>query len=242
MAFLIGGSFVLKILAYLRVPYVDDLKPEVVRLFCRLVLKLINIRVQSEGAPKSWSSRGSVIVANHVSYLDAVVLNACFSAKFVTSEEIRVSGLLGWLTSAAGCVFVDRRNKMRLRQDLAMLTSALADGGRVVFFPEGTTGPGLPMLPMKSSLLEAAMRSGATVYVYALSYPEIDGRPTPGNVASDEVAWYGDMEFFPHLWKLLSQKSIFCRLQYSGSVKPFLTGGRKAIAANVVSMIQQKLT
>jgi 1-acyl-sn-glycerol-3-phosphate acyltransferase len=240
MASLIVGSFIFQILIHFRVPFVEKAKPQVIRRFCQLVLKLISVRIDAVGAPASWSRRGAVIVANHVSYVDAVVLNACFTARFVTSEEIRASGLLGWLTKAAGCVFVERRNKMRLRQDLSALTEAIADGERVMFFPEGTTGPGLPMLPMKSSLVEIARRTGATVYVFALSYPLIGDRPAPG-IATDEIAWYGDMGFFPHLWNLLKIKSTVCRLQFAGEIKPFSTGNRKTITTEIAQMIQNQL-
>lgn len=239
MGSLIGGSFVFQVMVYLRLPFAARLKPELIRYFCQLVLKLISVRIEAVGLPANWSKRGAIIVANHVSYVDAVVLNACFTAKFVTSEEIKASGLLGWLTKAAGCVFVERRYKMRLRKDLSALTEALSEGERVMFFPEGTTGPGLPMLPMKSSLLEIARRTGATVYVFALSYPLIGDRSTPA-VATDEVAWYGDMGFFPHLWNLLKIKTTVCRLQFVGEIKPFSTGSRKAITTEIAQMIQNQ--
>ena len=218
----------------------DVLMSYFVSFFCRITLKLIGVRVNHENLPTVSERRGSIIVANHISYIDALVLNGFYRAKFITSEEIGSSAGLGALTKAGGCAFVERRQKMRLRKDVAELSKFLTDGQTVMFFPEGTTGPGTPMLPFKSSLLEAAMRTGASVFVFSIAYPVIDG-VRMNSPANDKVAWYGDMTFFPHMWNVLKMSRTVCDLSYLGKIRPITSGGRKELGSKVSAMIEEKL-
>ena len=211
-----------------------------VSFFCRITLRFIGIKVKVDNLPLISEKRGAIIVANHISYIDALVLNGFYRAKFITSEEIGSSAGLGLLTKVGGCAFVERRQKMRLRKDVNELSKFLTDGQSVMFFPEGTTGPGHPMLPFKSSLLEAAMRSGASVLVFSIAYPVIDGKKV-NTPATDKIAWYGDMSFFPHMWKLLKMKTSICELSYLGKIKPITSGGRKELGSKVSAMIEEKL-
>ncbi len=211
-----------------------------VSFFCRLTLRLIGVKVNTNSLPAVSDRRGSLIVANHISYIDALVLNGFYRAKFVTSEEIGSAAGLGILTRSGGCTFVERRQKMRLRRDVAEISGYLANGRTVVFFPEGTTGPGRPMHPFKSSLFEAAMRTGASIFVFSIAYPLIDGKVSNAP-ANNKVAWYGDMTFFPHMWNVLKMKSTVCDLRYLGKIRPMTSGGRKQIGTRVSAMIEEKL-
>lgn len=218
----------------------DVLMSHFVSFFCLLTLKLIGIKVEANTLPEIADRRGSIIVANHISYVDALVLNGYYRAKFVTSEEIASSHGLGTLTKAGGCAFVERRQKMRLRKDVAEISRYLAEGRTVMFFPEGSTGPGQPLLPFKSSLFEAAMRTGAGVFVFSVSYPVVDGESID-QLANDKIAWYGDMTFFPHMWNMLKLNQSVCQLNFLGKIRPMTSGGRKCLTQTVVAMIEQNL-
>jgi 1-acyl-sn-glycerol-3-phosphate acyltransferase len=218
----------------------DVVMSHFVSFFCRVTLRFIGIKVKADNLPPIAERRGAIIVANHISYIDALVLNGFYRAKFITSEEIGSSAVLGVLTKAGGCAFVERRRKMRLRKDLNELSKFLTDGNSVMFFPEGTTGPGYPILPFKSSLLEAAMRTGASVVVFSIAYPIIDGEKVD-SPANDKVAWYGDMSFFPHMWNVLKMRATVCELSYLGKIRPITSGGRKELGGQVSAMIEEKL-
>lgn len=207
---------------------------------CRSVLRIINLKFSPANMPENWqSTRGSVIVSNHISYLDALIINAAFRAKFVTSEEIGNSGFLGSVTRSAGCLFVDRDKIMRLRRDISTITEQLAQGKTVMFFPEGSTGKGNDLLPFKSSLLAAAERTGSPVHSLAIQYKTINGETfSPGNC--DLVAWYGDMQFFPHLWQLLQQSSITAELRFTGTFRP-VPGRRKHMTRQIKDAIERSI-
>lgn len=208
---------------------------------CRAVLKVINLEFSEPDMPLGWQSpKGSVIISNHISYLDVLIINATFRAIFVTSEEIRNSGFLGEVTKSAGCLFVDRDNIMRLKQDLAVLTDQLAKGRTVMFFPEGSTGSGGELLPFKSSLLAAVERTGSPVHSLAIKYTTVNGE-TYSESNCDLVAWYGDMQFFPHLWKLLQQSSVTAELRFTGTFRP-VPGRRKQMTRQIKDSIAKSLS
>ena len=77
---------------------------------------------------------------------------------FVTSREVEASGFLGNVCAAAGCVFVDRRNRRNTRSDMESIAELLRQGLVVSIF-QGTHH-GFLCEDFKSPLFEAAILSG----------------------------------------------------------------------------------
>lgn len=173
--------------------------------FIRRLLRLLNITVISR-APIPVSFNG-LLVSNHVSYLDVLVLYALHPSVFVTSVEIQRSFFLGSMAALGGAVFIERRSRAFLAHEIAKLSSVVQSGFSVTVFPEGTTGNGSGVLPFKTPLLEAARMTGRDILPVCISYVSIDGEPvTERN--RDGVCWYGDMGFFPHFMRLLTVRAI----------------------------------
>jgi 1-acyl-sn-glycerol-3-phosphate acyltransferase len=173
----------------------------------------MRIRVTLEDAGGLAVARGphALLLPNHISYLDVVVLGAHLPTRFVTSREIERTPVLGWLARAAGCLYCDRQARFALRRDVADLAGALEAGDVVTVFPEGTTTDGLAFLPFKHALLEAAVRAKSRVVPIALRYTAVDGAPF-GPTNCDRVAWYGPMRFFPHLLQLTQLRRLDVRV------------------------------
>ena len=184
-----------------------------VQLYSRSMLKFLNVTciIEAEPGRDFDTHAGMLIIPNHMSYLDVLVINALFPAVFVTSREIEQTPVLGQITTVAGCTFIERRHKQSLHRDIDRLSALLNDGVNVTLFPEGTTTAGDIMLPFKKSLFEAAIRSKARVVPVCLRYETINGEPF-SRANHDTVAWYGDMSFLPHLLKLVSVSEITVRL------------------------------
>ena len=160
------------------------------------------------GAP----GRGCLLLANHMSYLDVVVIAAHAPAVFVTSREVEETPILGLVSRAAGCIFVERRSRATVHRDIDAITAVLNAGHNVVLFPEGSTSNGERFLEFKRTLLESAIRSRCAVLPLCLRYDRVAGRPF-GPANRDRVAWYGPMTFFPHLLGLLRTSSVEASLQ-----------------------------
>ncbi len=119
---------------------------------------------------------GTLLVANHVSWLDVLVLSALCPADFVAKAEIRRWPLLGRLAARKGALFVDRRVGRHLLRLNAEIGERLAGGRVVAFFPEGTTSDGAGLLPFRPALFEPAVRGAHPVQPFALTYRDASGR------------------------------------------------------------------
>lgn len=153
----------------------------------------LNVSGQKPAAP-------FLLVTNHLSYVDVIVLASQFDCVFVAKSEIATWPLFGWLSRQMNTIFIDRQRKRDLLRVNRLLSAALAAGRSVVLFPEGTTTAGETVLPFKPGLLEPAVRAGRSVAYASLSYrTPFDEAP-----ASEAVCWWGEMEFVPHLFKLFA--------------------------------------
>jgi 1-acyl-sn-glycerol-3-phosphate acyltransferase len=98
-----------------------------------------------------------LLVANHLSYLDIVLLSSLTPCVFVAKNEVKDWPVFGWFARLAGTVFVDRNDRRDAARANELIRSALREGALVVLFPEGTSSNGSTVLPFKSSLLQAAI-------------------------------------------------------------------------------------
>ena len=208
---------------------------QLTRWASRFVLKILRLTVVTEGR---WPRRGtSLFIANHISYIDVMLIAASVNSTFVTSREIEVTPGLGWICKAAGCAFVERRRRSQISRDLADLAGILASGKNLTLFPEGTTSAGDALLPFKSSLLEAAIRSRCAVIPLCLRYEFIGGEAFC-QANHDAVAWYGTMTFLPHLWRLLKTPSITARLTILDPIAFRHHGCRKRLTLEARTQIE----
>ncbi len=122
-----------------------------------------------------------LLVSNHLSYLDILVLAAITPAMFVAKREVRSWPVLGWFTQLAGTLFIDRERRMHVGPVNAEIQTALEHGALVVLFPEGTSSDGRTVLPFRSSLLEPATLPAHPLHVSCIEYVITDGDAQPGN-------------------------------------------------------------
>lgn len=185
--------------------------------FCVWALRVLDVRVGQIKQEGFNNKKNYLIVSNHLSYIDILVINSVMPSCFVTSHEIRESNGLGLLTKVAGCIFVERRNRLKLDVEIDELTKALNLGINVCVFPEATSTNGERVLPFKRSLFKASINARTSVLPVTLNYTSIGGEQiTPNN--RDLIFWYGEMSFLPHLWNLCGLGQIDCRLEFHRSI------------------------
>lgn len=184
---------------------------EAAQMASRSLARLLNI--QTEFIPPILMKRGDTVgrlfVANHLSYIDAIILLTVHPFIFVTSQEVAEDPFLGLFARFAGSLFVERRHSGTIEEDIDQISLCLREGFDVLIFLEGTSSKGDTVLPFRSSLLEAARRARTVVCPLVLTYPEIDGKKTNA-VLRDVVCYYGDMTFFPHLSRFVELHSLRC--------------------------------
>jgi len=152
--------------------------------------------------------QSGLLISNHLSYLDILAISATTPAVFVSKADVRRWPLFGWFAAIAGTVFVERERRTHVGEVNREIESALADGMLVVVFPEGTSSDGATVLPFRTSLLEPAARGGHEISVGWIHYDLDDGD------AGNEVCYWGDHTFFPHLLNLMGKRRIRATLRF----------------------------
>lgn len=186
----------------------------IVSVTSRIMLKVLNIKVDYKVSCKFNSDSNFLIVSNHLSYLDVIILAAKFPSCFVTSKEVKASLFLGQLSSLAGCLFVDRKNKQNLKEEIIELRTALTYGLNVIVFPEATSTNGEEILRFRRPLFEAAIATQKQILPITINYQTIESQRID-RLNRDIVCWYGEMTFFDHFMKVLEQKEINVEIHVS---------------------------
>ena len=186
----------------------QNLQQRIQKYWARKLLDIMHVRLEAHYSNNPANLHGSILVANHISWLDVFALNAVVPASFVAKSEIRSWPLLGWLCHRAGTLFVKRN----LRRDTVRINSEISgilkQGKCIALFPEGTSTDSELPGHFHSSLLQAAIDIDATVCPVAIRYHD-----EAGNFSSD-AAFVGDMSFVQSLWKILCSPSLHVTLLY----------------------------
>jgi len=172
--------------------------PEVTRVVSRLCLAVIGLDYSVSGRPMR--DRGGV-VANHASWLDIFVLNACQTVYFVAKSEVAGWALIGWLARATGTVFI-ARDPREAKAQQALFEARLRAGHKLLFFPEGTSTDGMRVLPFKSTLF-AGFYSHGLDHIMKIQPVTVIYRAPPAR-GERFYGWWGDMSFTRHLVKVLA--------------------------------------
>jgi 1-acyl-sn-glycerol-3-phosphate acyltransferase len=138
----------------------------------------IGARVRLSGAA---IRRHSLLVCNHTSWLDILILGGSTNCAFVSKDELG-HPLIHWLADQNATVYVKRSHVKGAKSQAIAIASALEADKPVALFPEGTTGPGTRLLPFRSTLLEAANFAARDVEIrpVAIDYGE----------AAAEIGWH----------------------------------------------------
>lgn len=165
---------------------------------CRRFLRMFGVRCRYIGPVPTHG----LLVSNHLSYLDVLVLASVTPAIFVAKSEVKGWPVFGWFVKRAGTVFVQRERRAHVGDVTNEIQAALDSNVVVILFPEGTSSDGTTVLPLKTSLLEPAARSTQPLHVSLIQYEMKHGDP------AREVCYWGDMTFFPHLLNLLGKRNV----------------------------------
>lgn len=192
----------------------------------RRLCQALGLAVSVEGRKPTGAH---MVVANHVSYLDAVVLAAHLPGCFVTSVEVQQTPGLGLICELGGCLFVERRRKDTLYGEMRQAAEALRQGVNLIVFPEATSTDGSAVRAFKPGLFRAALAAERPILPAAVSYVSIDGEPVSRR-NRDTVMWYGDMTFLPHLWALAGKRKVVVRVALRETLSEAPGAGARELA------------
>jgi len=198
--------------------------------YYRLLCRLLKLRIHTVGRPAS--GHPTLIVSNHVSWLDIPVVSAVLPVAFVTKQEVASWPIVGAASRLLRSVYIDRTRRQQSGEDSANIAKRLVEGDPVVLFAEGTSSDGNRTLPFRSSLVGAVAQVDPTHQVLlqpmSIAYNRWQGlamsrrdRPL--------IAWYGDLDFMPHLKDFVRRAVVDVTVTF-GEPVPFANGAdRKAV-------------
>lgn len=171
---------------------------------------LVHLSVITYGRPKETSGPGRLWVANHVSFLDIVVLFKIKPLFFVTSMDVGRAGAFGAVTRAAGCIFVDRNNRAQAAEAIEVIRARLQAGFDVILFPEGTSSDGLGLLPFKNALFESVI-PGGVVQPVLIQY---DVKDAKRRYSREDLFFYGEQKLIHHLKSIFSTRGLKAHVRF----------------------------
>lgn len=172
---------------------------ERLQYWSRLLLSHLGVRMVIQGHARPGAK---LIVANHVSWLDIMAINAAEPSRFVSKAEVSRWPLIGDIVTLSGTIYLERSRRRDALRVVGLVTQTLKDGHVAAVFPEGTTGTGQQLLPFHGNVLQAAIDADVPVQAIALRYS--DAR----HGVSRAAAYAGDTNLFQSLWWVATAQDL----------------------------------
>ncbi len=179
----------------------------VVREWTRRMLDHLGVQLVVQGTPPV--NGPMLLVSNHISWLDILILNGARATRFVSKADVRRWPVLGALIDGAGTLYIERESRRDAMRVVHQMAERLRTQDLVSVFPEGTTGDGQTLLPFHANLLQAAISADAPVLPVALKY--ID--PANGR-RSDAPLFIGDTTLVASIWNTLRTDGLQAVVRY----------------------------
>ena len=204
-------------------------------IYHRILCALIGIRVREIG--KRSADSPLLILANHASWLDILVITSLTPAVFVAKKEVAGWPVFGWLAKLQRTVFIDRERRHRTGAATQEIAERLNGGDAVVLFAEGTSSDGNRILPFRSALIGAVHHvigssthhERVTVQPLSLAYVNLNCLPL-GRAFRSRVAWYGDADLVPHLIGVCAAGAVDVVVSWGEPISYDMNADRKDIA------------
>jgi lyso-ornithine lipid O-acyltransferase len=121
------------------------------------------------------ATRGTLLLANHVSWLDIPLLAGATGCAFVSKAEVQNHWFLKWIADQNNTIYIDRTVRRAIHGQVASLADGLKRDQPLALFPEGTVGDGGRLLPFKPSLLSAVAPppEGVVIRPVAIDYGRV---------------------------------------------------------------------
>lgn len=197
------------------------------RTWQRITLRLFGARLDVSGR---LPDGGCLVVANHISWLDIVVLQSLWPMWLVAKAEIRAWPLIGWLAYMAGTLFIIRGNHESRRRTGRRMAALMRRGDRVGIFPEGGIKPEMGVGRFHAPLFGPAVRTRMPVVPVAIRYErERD---------LHEEFVYGPGESFPrNFFRLMAEPPLTVRVMIGEPVRDF-DNGRRPLAERAGAVVK----
>jgi 1-acyl-sn-glycerol-3-phosphate acyltransferase len=211
--------------------------------YYRVLRSLLRIKVRVNGEPVR--GHAVLLVSNHVSWVDIVVIGSIQPVAFVAKSEVRKWPLVGITAQVQRTVFVDRTRRHQAADAIGEIVKRLAGGTSVVLFAEGTSSDGNRVLPFRSALVGAIKHAadhdggaaGILIQPMSICYTSQHGIPM-GRQHRPLVAWYGDLDFMPHIRNLIARGAVDAVVSYGAPIPAHGATDRKTMTRTLETTVR----
>ncbi|MGE0633889.1 MAG: lysophospholipid acyltransferase family protein, partial [Pseudobdellovibrionaceae bacterium] len=173
-------------------------------------------------------------------FMDILSMASIMEGVFVTSQEMKETPVLGKICEMGGCIFIERRSREQIPNEIRVLGNHLKENLNIILFPEGTSGDGSRILPIKKSFVLAGQGTGKNILPVVINYKKINGKIPMSHQFRDYLCWYGDMGFGSTFWKMTEIESVDVDLVFADPIIVTEESDRKVAAAHVQNFFEDK--
>jgi 1-acyl-sn-glycerol-3-phosphate acyltransferase len=205
------------------------------------ICRFLGFKIHVHGKPLK--SKRTLFVANHISYLDILILGNVLEAPFASKSDIRKWPIIGWIAKLQQTVFISRHPKS-LQEELKRIREHLVGGANLILFPEGTSTNGARVAPFKNAFFEVlkGIPEHITVLVQpvTLKFTRLNNVLLP-RFLSRLPTWIGDSTLFPHLWSLLRLGGFEIEVTIHEPLSPPCFPSRAALSQEAWRVVSEPL-
>lgn len=203
----LAGHGLICILAMLALPLLGKRMQRINRWWSAKLLRILGLRVRVDG---HIPDQPMLVVANHVSWVDIILLQALFYPAFLSKAEIANWPVIGRFARMAGTVFI-QRGTFGTRQASEQMEQALASGRCVLLFPQATIHAELVPRRFHARLFSVSVDHGRPVQPIAIHYLPEHG---PMNRHHPLAPWVEPASLVTHLWRLIQLRKLDARVTF----------------------------
>ncbi|MFM9901069.1 MAG: lysophospholipid acyltransferase family protein [Polaromonas sp.] len=168
-----------------------------VNVWARQMLRIVGIELVVVGSPPA--SGPVLLVANHISWLDILVMHAARHCRFVSKSDVKAWPLVGTFADGAGTLYVERESRRDAHRVVGQMAERLKAGDILAVFPEGTTGDGITLLHFHANLIQAAIEAAVPIQPVGLKFLDAASGDT-----SFAPSYVGDETLLGSIWRTLT--------------------------------------
>lgn len=205
------------------------------RRWSKTLLRILAVRVQVYGTPPVTRTEPTMLLSNHVSWLDIFLIASEVPSRFVAKSEIRRWPVVGWLIARQGTLFVERARRHDTARINGSVNEALAKGYCAVVFPEGTTSDGTEVRAFHASLLQPIVQTHGVAVPVALRYVTADGG------IDNAPAYTNERTLWDSLKLIASQRELTAEVHFLPAV-PATGKHRRDLAEHTARLVAEALS
>jgi len=173
---------------------------------CKCLLKIMGFKITKKGDFNV--QEGTVVVANHLSFMDIMLLTSVVKSTFVSTVEVQQIPFIGQLVELSGALFIERRNRENLRKEVDSVKESLKGGINMSFFPEAKSTNGDELHRFRRPFFAPATERNMDIQTVAINYETLNGDTEVDATNRHKVLWWKQNAIFAQVWNLLSFRSI----------------------------------